>query len=66
MSMDLEEASTLGRRTAELHLALAGATEDPAFIPETMTPVDLQVLSAAMKDHAEKTMEELEQNLPGL
>jgi maltose alpha-D-glucosyltransferase/alpha-amylase len=34
----LERARLLGRRTAELHLALASNGEDPAFAPEPMTP----------------------------
>jgi trehalose synthase-fused probable maltokinase len=33
-----DSAETLGRRTAELHLALAQATDDPALAPEPCTP----------------------------
>ena len=33
----LESARLLGRRTAELHLALAGDAEDPVFAPEPFT-----------------------------
>jgi maltose alpha-D-glucosyltransferase/alpha-amylase len=33
----LELAATLGRRTAELHLALASPSADPAFAPEPLT-----------------------------
>ena len=33
----LEGASLLGRRTAEMHLALATPNKDPAFIPEPFT-----------------------------
>ena len=33
-----ELARLLGRRTGELHLALADAPDDPAFAPETFTP----------------------------
>jgi maltose alpha-D-glucosyltransferase/alpha-amylase len=34
----LEPARLLGRRTAELHVALASDSEDPAFRPEPFTP----------------------------
>jgi maltose alpha-D-glucosyltransferase/alpha-amylase len=37
----LESAATLGRRTAELHWALASSTDDPDFAPEPLTPADL-------------------------
>ncbi|HMH13679.1 MAG TPA: maltose alpha-D-glucosyltransferase [Edaphobacter sp.] len=39
----LEGASLLGRRTAEMHLALATPNDDPAFIPEPFTADDLTV-----------------------
>jgi maltose alpha-D-glucosyltransferase/alpha-amylase len=34
----LESARLLGRRTGEMHLALASDAEDPAFAPERVTP----------------------------
>ncbi|MFO1421689.1 MAG: hypothetical protein U1F59_12280 [Candidatus Competibacteraceae bacterium] len=34
-------AATLGRRTGELHRALARATGDPAFDPEPVTAADI-------------------------
>jgi maltose alpha-D-glucosyltransferase/alpha-amylase len=37
----LEAAALLGRRTAEMHLALATHTDDPAFAPEPFAPEDL-------------------------
>jgi len=37
----LEAAALLGRRTAEMHLALATPTADPAFAPEPFTAEDL-------------------------
>jgi len=39
----LNSAALLGRRTAELHLALASATEDPNFTPEPFSETDQQV-----------------------
>jgi maltose alpha-D-glucosyltransferase / alpha-amylase len=35
----LETAGLLGRRTAELHIALAAATDDPNFAPELYSPL---------------------------
>ena len=37
----LEAATLLGRRTAEMHLALSGRTDYPAFAPEPFTAEDL-------------------------
>ena len=36
----LDSAALLGRRTAELHLALASATEDPDFAPQPFSEAD--------------------------
>src|SRR3984885_7008924 len=41
LGLYLEAGAILGRRTAELHLALATPTDDPAFAPEPLTAVDL-------------------------
>ena len=38
----LDSAALLGRRTAELHLALASPTEDPNFTPEPFSETDQQ------------------------
>ena len=40
----LEWASLLGRRTAELHLALTSDRRDPDFAPEPLTALDRQAL----------------------
>ena len=41
----LDAAALLGRRTAELHLALASSTEDPDFAPQTFSGADRQVFA---------------------
>jgi maltose alpha-D-glucosyltransferase/alpha-amylase len=48
----LDSAATLGRRTAELHLALASPTDDPAFAPEPLTAAALQAQLADARQHA--------------
>jgi maltose alpha-D-glucosyltransferase/alpha-amylase len=40
----MEWASLLGRRTAELHLALVSSRNNPAFVPEPLTAQDRQAL----------------------
>jgi predicted trehalose synthase len=39
----------LGRRTAELHLALASDSRDPAFAPEPITDADVHVWTGAVQ-----------------
>jgi maltose alpha-D-glucosyltransferase / alpha-amylase len=40
-ALSLEAAALLGRRTAEMHLALATPTRNPAFLAESFTTADL-------------------------
>jgi maltose alpha-D-glucosyltransferase/alpha-amylase len=40
-ALSIEAAALLGRRTAEMHLALATPTKDPAFFAESFTTSDL-------------------------
>ncbi len=40
----LDSAALLGRRTAELHLALASASDDPNFTPQPFSRADRQAL----------------------
>jgi maltose alpha-D-glucosyltransferase/alpha-amylase len=58
----LEAAAVLGRRTAELHLALASAT-DPAFAPEPFDARDIEAVTAEMQDEAMKAFDLLKINL---
>jgi maltose alpha-D-glucosyltransferase/alpha-amylase len=44
----LESARLLGRRTAELHMALASDPTDPAFAPEPITPQDQRSIYQSM------------------
>jgi maltose alpha-D-glucosyltransferase/alpha-amylase len=60
----LATAEVLGRRTGELHVALASAPEDPAFAPEPYAPEDLRAAAAGMRRDAEARLRLLESALP--
>jgi maltose alpha-D-glucosyltransferase / alpha-amylase len=62
----LDWAATLGRRTAELHLALARSADDPAFAPEPLTPADLQDLLADLRRNAAPVFDLLKESVAGL
>jgi len=62
----LDFAATLGRRTAELHLALASPTDDPSLTPEPLGPPELQTLLADLREHATRAFEMLKERLPYL
>jgi len=48
---------TLGRRTAELHLALAIPTDNPSFAPEPVTTHDLSAWSRTVTQDAAHTLD---------
>ncbi|MCA1727757.1 MAG: putative maltokinase, partial [Actinobacteria bacterium] len=50
----LDSARLLGRRTAEMHLALASSTEDPAFAPEPFTSLYQRSLYQSLRAPARK------------
>jgi maltose alpha-D-glucosyltransferase/alpha-amylase len=62
----LEAAETLGRRTAELHLALATGTSDPAFAPEPLTEGDLEALREDVRAQGRQALTALRDNLDRL
>jgi maltose alpha-D-glucosyltransferase/alpha-amylase len=55
----LVAAALLGRRTAELHLALATPTQDPAFAAEPFTPTDLARDARRIEAQITSTLEAL-------
>jgi maltose alpha-D-glucosyltransferase / alpha-amylase len=59
----LDSAATLGRRTAELHMALASPTSDPAFLPEPMTEQDLETLLADLRQHVWSVLDLLKERM---
>ncbi len=52
----LGEARLLGRRTAELHTALASEPEDPGFAPEVFTPSNQKALYRSLCSLAKKNL----------
>jgi len=59
-------ASTLGRRTGELHRALAQTTGDPAFDPEPITATDMAGWLDRVRSEVNTTRTRLSQMLPQL
>jgi maltose alpha-D-glucosyltransferase/alpha-amylase len=59
----LRTAATLGRRTAELHVALASDAADPAFAPEPIVRVDLATVAGGAIGEAQKAVQILESML---
>ncbi len=62
----LDAAALLGRRTAEMHLALGQPTQDAAFAPETMTEENLSFLRKDLSEHASAAFDALRQSLSRL
>jgi maltose alpha-D-glucosyltransferase/alpha-amylase len=62
----LDLAELLGRRTAELHGALASDSTDPAFAPEPITSHYQRALYQGMRATARRRLRELRRSLGGL
>ncbi len=62
----LEGAALLGRRTAEMHLALACPTDDPAFAAEPLTAEDLAQDAHRIELHIVSSLEVLKQKIATL
>jgi maltose alpha-D-glucosyltransferase/alpha-amylase len=61
----LDAAAVLGRRTAEMHLALASG-HDAAFAPQTPDTSELATLRDQLAGHAAHAFDLLKTHLPGL
>jgi maltose alpha-D-glucosyltransferase / alpha-amylase len=59
-------ARTLGMRTADLHLAFAQSSGDPAFDPEPMTPADVAEWTERVRREAMRGLERLERRTAAL
>ena len=62
----LDAAALLGRRTAEMHLALASPTHDPAFSPEPLSLLDIDRLREELILHASSAFDALKENVARL
>jgi len=62
----LDAAALLGRRTAELHVALASPTTDPAFSPEPLSSADIDRLREDLILHATSAFDALKANVARL
>ena len=64
--VSLEAAALLGRRTAEMHLALASHSDRPSFAPEPLTKDDLQRDSRRIEKQLSSTLGALKSRLSTL
>jgi maltose alpha-D-glucosyltransferase/alpha-amylase len=62
----LQTAATLGKRTAEVHRALAADAGAPAFAPEPLTEADLDALRADIRAQGRQALAVLGANLDHL
>jgi maltose alpha-D-glucosyltransferase/alpha-amylase len=62
----LDAAALLGKRTAELHLALARSTTDAAFSPEPLSVKDIDTLRIDLLQHAAAAFDALKANVAKL
>jgi maltose alpha-D-glucosyltransferase/alpha-amylase len=59
----LDSARLLGRRTAELHVALASDPDDPGFAPERVSPQDQRSIYQSLNALAARSLELLRSQL---
>ncbi len=62
----LESAGLLGMRTAELHLCLAAARDEPAFAPEPFTQLYQRSVYQSMRNTHRRAFDRLRQQMPQL
>jgi maltose alpha-D-glucosyltransferase/alpha-amylase len=62
----LESARLLGERTADLHVALASALDDPNFVPEPLSPLYQRSLHQSMRSLSRQVLQLLRNRLAGV
>jgi len=62
----IDAAALLGRRTAEMHLALSSSTSLPAFAPEPLKGEDLERDARRIEGQIKRSIEALKSRLPKL
>jgi maltose alpha-D-glucosyltransferase/alpha-amylase len=65
LGIAVEAAATLGRRTGELHIALAAGTS-PAFAPVPLSGGEIGALASALRDHGARSFDRLKLSLAQL
>jgi maltose alpha-D-glucosyltransferase/alpha-amylase len=66
MGSYLDSAAQIGRRTADLHRALASSEENRAFSPEPYSALDLRSKYQSLRNLAGKTLRHLKELMPQL
>jgi maltose alpha-D-glucosyltransferase/alpha-amylase len=66
MGRSLDLASLLGRRTGELHVALAADNEHPAFAPEGISALDQRSLYQAIRTAVRRGLDSAKRRAPAL
>jgi len=66
MGLYLEAVATLGQRTAEMHLALAAESDNPAFRPQPLDKNDLSLLTHQFRERANDALDGLKTRLATL
>jgi maltose alpha-D-glucosyltransferase/alpha-amylase len=61
-----ETAAQLGRRVAELHLALASSEQDPDFVPEVYSAVDRRTKYQSLRTLSRRVLRLLGERIPTL
>jgi maltose alpha-D-glucosyltransferase / alpha-amylase len=62
----LDSAAMLGKRTAQLHLALSSPTDDPSFAPELLSDNEVQSLLAGLRKDASRVLDLLKDSVARL
>jgi maltose alpha-D-glucosyltransferase/alpha-amylase len=62
----LDRAALLGERTAQMHLALGGETEDPAFAPEPLGRLYQRSVYQSMRNLVGRVAHQLRKHLPAV
>jgi maltose alpha-D-glucosyltransferase/alpha-amylase len=65
-SFDLHYVRTIARRVAEMHIALAVATDDPAFASEPLTREDVEMVAEEARSLAKRAYAAVERVSSGL
>src|SRR5262249_26581 len=66
VGLALESAAMLGRRTAQMHMAVAPPTDNPSFTPEPVTEADVQSLLSNLRREALRVLELLKDSVATL